>query len=176
MFSTLCAYFILFHSRFHNLTYSFTSPETEALCRFWFFNLLPSYSFSIFVSIQYCPINRRVLEKQVKWYKRRRTKNIGALYNLQLNLALLGEAVHTRRAYRQSRAQLPRQWQKFADFFFICHASPVSGIKTQCQQYWRSRKDTKELAKRGKKFRPASPMGLKIAILLRCTDRKLRKV
>jgi hypothetical protein len=95
------------------------------------FNSPSSSICRISVSIVDCPIIKRVLEKYVKQNKRRSANYIGAIYNLQMNPALLGKMRRNHRAYRQSGAHSPCQEQTRLRIFFhfICCASPVSGVK-----------------------------------------------
>jgi hypothetical protein len=95
---------------------------------FCFFNLLPSYNCHISISVQYCLINSRALEKYVKQNGQCSANGIGALYNLPLNPVFLGKSGRTCRAIGKA-GRIRHANNKNLQIFFICHALPLRGTK-----------------------------------------------
>ncbi len=125
-------------------------------CRWTFFYRLsqpPSCCQLIFISGQYCPIYRRVLEHKVKQKEKLSANSTGAIWNTQL--ILLGCIALC--AYRQSRAHSPHLQAKrgafaapiiiFCGFVVFAALRLLAKYESQHQWYWPSIKNTKDQAK-----------------------------
>jgi hypothetical protein len=146
------------------------------LCRF---TLSSSCIFHISVSSQYCPIDRRFLEKQAKLYERRSASPIKALYEslLALRCSLRPKAKRGAFAAPIGKAQRIRSAnEEFSRFFLIRCALPISGARIVGPIVLALHKGNERIGEARATNRSASPIVIEITNKFCCTDRKRKYV